>query len=83
MFNVYAIKSGDEYYYSTRTGGSHFGKPEDCSVFRSEKAAGAMIRKAIRDIKDYTEFLMKRNGSVYNDNGNLARWEKATIVKIA
>jgi hypothetical protein len=72
-WNIFVIESGGEYYYSTRTGGNHFSTPENASLFRSEKAAGAMIRKTIRELDGLGyESLME----------NIARWKGARVVKL-
>ncbi len=52
-FNIFVIESNGDYYYSLK--GTDFRPPEEATVFRSEKAAKAHIRHAIRHHEKYVE----------------------------
>ena len=82
-FNVFVIESNGEYYYSLK--GADFRPPAEATVFRSEKAAKAQIRHAIRHHEEYVE----RTKEHFPDHAARAqtlvdRWKNATkVVQIA
>ena len=81
-FNVYVIESNGEYYYSLK--GADFGKAEDATLFRSEKAANALIRKAIREKEYFIDIYRRRGSKPDHIEEEKARWETTTkVIKIS
>ena len=83
MFQCYVIESNGEFYYSLK--GADFGAADQATIFRSEKAAADLIKKAI---KHHQDFILSLKGAfpVYAEKAQalIDRWEStAKVVKIA
>lgn len=82
-FNIFVIESNGDYYYSLK--GQDFRPSTEATVFRSEKAAKAQIRHAIRYHEEYVE----RTKECFPESSAwaqvlLERWKNTTkVVQIA
>lgn len=82
-FNIFVIKSGSKYYYSTRTD-QEFMDSGMASIFRSEKNATAQIRKAIRGYEDRKTHLYAKNNPDYMKrlDEKISGWKAAKVVEL-